>query len=260
MSRRQSYDADRALDRLARGYVATRDESAREALIAGLLPLVRRLAWRYRGRGEPYDDLVQAGCVGLVKAVDRFDPVRGTSLVAYAVPTIVGEIRRHLRDRGGAVAVPRGLRELAGEVYAAVDAWSSVHGRSPTIREIAAELDRDAEDVVEALAVLDAQRAVPLVPYGDAADDARGASVDTIGACDRGYDAVEDRAAVRQGLRVLDERERQIVALTFFGGHSQARIAYRFGISQMHVSRVLRRALDKAQSAAEASPATRAAV
>jgi RNA polymerase sigma-B factor len=224
------------------------DRAARERLIERHVPLVRRLAWRYRTRGEPHDDLVQSGCIGLVKAVDRFDPSRGDSLLAYAIPMILGEIRRHLRDHGGSsVYAPRPIRELAVALRrTAVDLTASL-GRSPTVGELADALDVGTDQVLEAMLALDAQQTVTL---GDEpGPDSR--RFEALGAPDRGFDLVDDRSVAVGGLRALDRRERTVVVLSFFGGLTQAQIAVRLGISQMHVSRVLRRALDKASAAVD---------
>jgi RNA polymerase sigma-B factor len=224
------------------------DRAARERLIERHVPLVRRLAWRYRTRGEPHDDLVQSGCIGLVKAVDRFDRSRGDSLLAYAIPMILGEIQRHLRDHGSSSVVPpRPIRELAVALRRTADDLTASLGRSPTVGELADALGVDRGRVLEGMLALDAQQTVPLV------DDpgAYTRPLDALGAPDRGFDLVDDRSVAVDSLRALDRRERTVVALSFFGGLTQAQIAARLGISQMHVSRVLRGALEKANAAAD---------
>jgi RNA polymerase sigma-B factor len=221
--------------------------AARERLIERHVPLVRRLAWRYRACGEPHDDLVQSGCIGLVKAVDRFDPARGDSLLAYAIPMILGEIRRHLRDRGGSLYTPRPIRELSAALRRTAEELTASLGRSPTIGELADALHVDGERVLEAMLALDVQHTVAL--GGEPGPD--GGLLETFGAPDRGFDLVDERSAAADGLRALDRRERTVVALSFFGGLTQAQIAVRLGISQMHVSRLLRRALDKASAAVD---------
>jgi RNA polymerase sigma-B factor len=220
------------------------DSVARERLVERHMSLVRCLAWRYRASGEPYDDLVQTGCVGLVKAVDAFDAARGRSFLAYATPTILGEIRRHLRDRGGSVHMPRPLNELALAVRRISDDLTASLGRSPTIAEIASALDVDPEQVVEARTAAAAQQIISL-----AAPRPEGCLEEQVGVSDRAFDLVDDRSAAADGLRVLDARERIVVALVFLGGATQAEVATRLGVSQMQISRVLRRALDKANAA-----------
>jgi RNA polymerase sigma-B factor len=225
------------------------DEAARARLIERYLPLVRRLAWRYRGSGEPIEDLAQSGSLGLVKAIDRFDPARGTPLPAYVVLMVLGEIRRHLRDRGGGATVPRPVRELGARLRAIGDDLGASLGRTPTIAELASAADVDAESVLDALLATNARLTVP---FFETPGDGPKASAppDALASIDGRLALVEDRTAAAQGLRALDGRERTIVALSFFDGLSQSQIAGRLGISQMHVSRLLGRALAKAHAAA----------
>jgi RNA polymerase sigma-B factor len=214
----------------------------RDELVLMHLPLVRHLARRYRDRGESYDDLVQVGTVGLIKAVDRFDPTRGVELSTYATPTILGEIKRHFRDRTWSVRVPRRLQETHAAVLAATDAMTQDLGRAPTVRELAAALDLSEEDVLEALEVRHAYAATTL----DAGPDTDGPSTaigDLLGMEDDALAAVEDREALRPLLAALPERERRIIMLRFFQNQSQTQIAQALGISQMHVSRLLSRTL-----------------
>jgi RNA polymerase sigma-B factor len=217
------------------------DEDARAALIEQMLPLVRSLARRYANRGEPLDDLEQVGCVGLIKAVDRFDISRGLRFSTFAVPTILGEIKRHFRDRAWSVHVSRGLQELSARVAREVDRLSTKLGRSPTIEDVAAATGSTPEQVLEALQGAHAYSTVPLEePLGD--DDE---PVARLGDEDPAFAVAEERIELGMAMRPLSERERCIVLLRFFGGLTQREIAERIGISQMHVSRLLRRALEQ---------------
>jgi RNA polymerase sigma-B factor len=214
----------------------------RERVVESHLPLVRALAQRYRDLGEPLDDLVQVGTIGLIHAVDRFDPERGTGLASYATPNILGEIRRHFRDRAWAVRVPRRLQELQARTGAARAELSQRLGRSPTVTELARALDLEEETVLEALDAQRAYAAVPLErPDGQAEVDGALVTVDT------GLDEVVDRESLRPVLRGLPAREKRILALRYFRGLSQAQIAEELGISQMHVSRLLARTLGRLQ-------------
>jgi RNA polymerase sigma-B factor len=219
------------------------DSAARQRLIEENLPLVRLVARRYARRGEPYDDLMQVGAIGLIKAIDRFDPDRGFGLEAYAIPMIVGEIKRHFRDRGWAVHVPRRLKELNLKLTSLVDQLSSSLGRSPTIAELAKAASVEPEEVIEALEAGQAYTALSLsVPVGDDPDTVL---EHTIADPEAVFAAADDRDFIARGLSVLDKRERAIVELRFFSGLSQSQIAQELGISQMHVSRLIRRALEK---------------
>ncbi len=215
----------------------------RDELVANHLPLVRHLARRYRERGEPLEDLVQVGTVGLISAIDRFDPSRGVELSTFATPTILGEIRRHFRDRSWAVHVPRRLQELQGRVTAAADDLSATLHRSPTVRELAEALGVTEEEILEALEARHAYSADSLDIEPDE-DSGRAAAVAlAVGAEDPALAAVEDREALRPLLAALPERERQIITLRFFRNMSQSQIAQELGMSQMHVSRLLARTL-----------------
>ncbi len=207
----------------------------REHLVESQLALVHHLAQRFRGRGEPYDDLVQVGTIGLLNAVDRFDATRD-SFTAFAVPTILGEIRRHFRDRGWALRVPRRLQELSRRVAEARESLTHSLGRSPTVQELALHLDVDADVVLEAL---DTAGAYATVPLPSVPDDAQ----PTLGAVDEGMELVENRETLRPLLEGLPVRERKILALRFGRGMSQSQIAAEVGVSQMHVSRLLARSL-----------------
>lgn len=230
-----------SVDELLRAYHERGDLAARDRLVEQHLPLVRSLARRYAGRGEPLDDLVQVASIGLIKAIDRFDLDRGVELSTYAIPTIVGELKRHFRDTGWAVHVPRRLKELSVQLNHSIEDLGAVLGRSPTIAELADAVGADEEEILEAL---DAGRAYTAVSLSAPADDEGGVRVDLIGEDELGYETGEYRADLLPGLVRLDERERRILQLRFGGGLTQSQIAKEVGISQMHVSRLIRRALE----------------
>lgn len=214
---------------------------ARDELITMHLPLVQHLAWRYRDRGEPLDDVVQAGTIGLIKAIDGFDLDRGVELSTYATPTILGEIKRHFRDRTWAVHVPRRLQELQGTVATRIDELSAVLHRSPTVREVAQSLDMSEQDVLEAL---DARQA----RTSDSLDHSTGSTEGdvvprAVAVIDPAFDDIDDRESLRPLLEALPARERAIITMRFVRGMSQSAIAEELGISQMHVSRLLARSL-----------------
>jgi len=217
------------------------DRVARDRLVEEMMPLVHSLARRYAGRGEPVDDLVQVGAIGLIKAIDRFELERGVELSTYAVPTIVGEIRRHFRDRSWSVHVPRRMKELSLRVARLVDDLSAELGRAPTVAEIAAAAEVEEEDVIEALETARAHTPTSLSTPVDASGDLT--LIDLLGEDEAGYEVLERGSVVRTGLEGLEERERKIVVMRFLHGLTQAEIATELGISQMHVSRLLRRAL-----------------
>ncbi len=199
------------------------------------LPLVQHLARRFLGRGEPYDDLVQVGTIGLLNAVDRFDPARG-SFTGFAVPTILGEIRRHFRDRGWAVRVPRRLQELSRRVGIARAELTQRLGRSPTVPELAAHLEVGSEAVLEALESAGMYATLPMPSGPD------GAELD-VPVVEEDFEVVENRELLRPLLNALAPRERRIIVLRFVRNMSQSQIAEEVGISQMHVSRLLSRTL-----------------
>ncbi len=205
------------------------------------MPLVRSLALRYRGRGETVDDLVQVGCIGLIKAIDRFDPDRGVELTSYAVPTIVGEIRRHFRDKAWVIHVPRSVKELNVRLTRILDSQTAELGRSPTIEELASAAGSEVEEVIEALESAHAYAVHSLSAPFD--DEAGSGLSEVVGLNEAGYQRVEEGVLVDGALDALDPRERRIVELRFYDGLTQSQIAAEIGISQMHVSRLLRRAL-----------------
>jgi RNA polymerase sigma-B factor len=211
------------------------------------LPMAERLAQRYAGRGEPIEDLRQTATVGLIKAVDRFDPQFGTEFTAYAVPTILGEIRRYFRDRGWSVRVPRRLQELWLAINEANGACQARLGRTPTIADLAAYLKISEEEVIEGLEGSSAYRATSLsTPIS--ADGALELG-DLLGGDDHGYVLTEMRLDLGPALATLTERERRIVTLRFYGNQTQTQIAEQIGVSQMHVSRLLAASLAKLSKA-----------
>jgi RNA polymerase sigma-B factor len=231
---------DLELTRLVRSAHAG-DERAREQLVERYTPLVRSLAARYAGRGEPLDDLVQVGSIGLLLAIERFDLDRGVQFTTYAVPTIVGEIQRHFRDRTWAVHVPRRMKELSLRLTRTIASMTADAGRAPSIAELAEATGVTEDEVVEALETYHAYSARSLSqPLGQTDEETM---QDVLGSSDPGFGDVEDAAMIEVGLDALDERERTIVELRFYEGLTQSEIAARVGISQMHVSRLLRRAL-----------------
>jgi len=222
-------------------YLENGDVRARDRLVEEMMPLVRSLANRYAGRGEPTEDLIQVGAIGLVKAIDRFELEKGVELSTYAVPTIVGEIRRHFRDRTWGVHVPRRLKELSMRLSRTRDDLSAELGRSPTVAELAEAVGVDEEEVIDAL---QASKAYAPRSLDQPHDDDEPARPTGLADEERGYAALERGSVVRQGLDTLDERERRIVVLRFLRGMSQSEIAAEIGISQMHVSRLLRKSLE----------------
>ncbi|HEY7824840.1 MAG TPA: SigB/SigF/SigG family RNA polymerase sigma factor [Acidimicrobiia bacterium] len=213
----------------------------RDELIEMHLPLVRHVARRYADRGEPMDDVVQAGSLGLVQAVDRFDPDRGIAFASFAVPTIIGAIRRHFRDSTWTIKVPRKAQELRGRIDSAHDALAQELGRSPTVAEIATRAEVDAQDVLDSMEISHARTLRTLEAQGD--DEVPLA--ERIGNTDSAITDIEDQETVQRMLATLPAREREIVALRFFTGLSQSQIAERVGLSQMHVSRLLSRSLQQ---------------
>jgi len=229
---------------LLRAYHEHGDARARERVVELHLPLVRALARRYVGRNEQLDDLVQVGSIGLIKAVDRFELDRGVELTTYAIPTIIGELKRHFRDKGWSVHVPRRLKELSLRLSQLVEDLSATLGRSPTVAELAEAAGTDEEHVLEALEIGQAYSALSL-SSGPGNEDADTDPLRGLGTLEPGYERSEDRAVLVPGLQVLDERERKIMHLRFFAGLTQSEIAAEMGISQMHVSRLIRRSLER---------------
>jgi RNA polymerase sigma-B factor len=228
------------------------DARAREEIVRRYMPLAAQLARRYNGSREPLDDLMQVASLGLLKAIDRFDVERGNAFSSFAVPTILGELKRHFRDVGWAVHVPRALQELTLRTRTAIDELSAQLGRAPTPQEIAEALGEPVETVIEATESATAHHAVSLDAPSrlSDADDNDPAWHDRFGIEDDGYERAEWRGTLARGVRALPERDRAILALRFEQGLTQAEIAEAIGVSQMHVSRLLRRALDRLRAVA----------
>jgi len=222
------------------------DREARQKLITMYLPLVRSLARRYAARGEHFDDLVQVGAIGLIKAIDRFDLDRGVELTTYATPNIVGEIKRYFRDKGWSVRVPRGLQELNIRINKLIDELVPKLQRSPTINEIAEAAGVTSADVLEALETSQAYNSVSLQSsLGGEQGEEEATLIDYLGKEEENYDVMEDRTILAPGFAKLDKRERTILYLRCFEGRTQSQIAAKVGISQMHVSRLIRRSLER---------------
>ena len=221
---------------------AGRRQRVRDELVEMHLPLVEYLARRFRNRGEPLDDLVQVATIGLIKSVDRFDLERGVEFSTYATPTIVGEIKRHFRDKGWAIRVPRRLQELKLALTKATQELSQRNGRSPTVAEMAGHLKLTEEEVLEGLESANAYSAVSL-DAPDGGDDDSPSVQDTLGITDEAIEGVEYRESLKPLLEKLPPREKKILLLRFFGNMTQSQIATELGISQMHVSRLLARTL-----------------
>ncbi|MEX2212244.1 MAG: SigB/SigF/SigG family RNA polymerase sigma factor [Gaiellaceae bacterium] len=230
---------------LLRRYHEQGDLQAREELIEQYMSLVRSLARRYSYRGEQLEDLVQIGAIGLIKAIDRFDIERGVELTTYATPNIIGEIKRHFRDKGWSVRVPRGLQELNVRLSRLIELLTVELGRSPKIAELAEAASVTEEEVLEALESSRAYSSLSLSSGGGGDDDDDLDPLESIGTEEHQYEVSEDRAVLEPGWRVLDERERKILHLRFYEGLTQSQIAQQVGISQMHVSRLIRRSMDK---------------
>jgi RNA polymerase sigma-B factor len=228
---------------LLKRYHVDGDTSAREELVQRHLPLVRSLARRYAGRGEALEDIEQVGAIGLLKAIDRYDLEREVSLTTYATPNVVGEIKRHFRDKGWAIRVPRGLQELNAKMSGTIERLTIKLERSPTIAEIASELATTPEQVLEAMEAGSAYSTVSLSSGPGGGDDDDFDPMESIGAEDEEYERTEQRASLEPALETLPEREREILRMRFEEGLTQTQIAEKIGISQMHVSRLIRKSL-----------------
>jgi RNA polymerase sigma-B factor len=228
------------------------DPVAREALVERYMPLARSLALRYQRSSEPLDDLMQVASLGLVKAVDGFDCEREIAFSSYAVPTILGEIKRHFRDRTWAVRVPRGLQEMSARVDRAVAELSENMHRQPSVAEIAVQLGSDEEDVLEALQAGNAYRSVSFeTPRGGGGDDDVATLADAVGVDEPGFDRAEQRATLATLLAAISPREREILRLRFEQDMTQAEIGVAVGVSQMQVSRIIRQAIARLRDAGE---------
>lgn len=220
-------------------------DALRQELVKAWLPMAERLAGRFRNRGEALDDLRQVAALGLVKAVDRYDPERGSAFESYAVPTVTGEIKRHFRDHMWTLHVPRRVQDLRNRVrFARQDLAQTVPGRAPTLAEIAEKAQLSEEDAAAGLEALDSFTALSLDAELPGSEDGY-ALRDALGAPDPALDVVIDREAVKPRIAALPERERDILYMRFFGDMTQSRIAEQLGISQMHVSRLISRCCDR---------------
>jgi RNA polymerase sigma-B factor len=227
-------------------FAQDRSQTTREELVERFMPLARRLAARYAGGAEPFDDLIQVASVGLVKAIDRFDPERGTAFSTFAVPTILGELKRHFRDRGWSVHVPRDVQERILKVERAIAELPAKLGHPPTVREIAERIESTDEEVLEAMHAAQGHHAVSLDAASALADGDEPAPLgERIGKEDPSFETVEYGASIAPVLDEISERDRQVLHLRFVEDMTQSEIANRVGVSQMHVSRILRATVDQ---------------
>ena len=227
------------------------DQRAREELVERFLPLARNLARRYAGAREPFDDLLQVASLGLVKAIDRFDVDRGAAFSSFAVPTILGELKRYFRDLGWSVHVPRGAQEQALKVQEAHERLTTATGRPPAVTELAEYMELSIEEVLDALETAAAHHATSLDAPREDRDDESGSLVDLFGEEDQRYELVDQTATISVAARELTARERRVLALRFAGDMTQTQIAQEIGVSQMQVSRILRRALSRLRELTE---------
>jgi RNA polymerase sigma-B factor len=216
-------------------FADTRDPSLREKLVEAHLGIAHHLAGRFSNRGESHDDLVQVATIGLIKAIDRFDIEREVEFTTYATPTIVGELKRHFRDKGWSVRAPRRIQELYLELGAAAEELAQELGHPPNVPQLAARTSSSEEDVLEALEAGQAYRATSI----DAPDHQYGTIASRLGGIDTGFENADDRQVLVAALETLPERERHILKLRFIEGMTQSQIAEQIGVSQMHVSRLL---------------------
>jgi len=222
--------------------------TARDDLVHLHLPLVEHCARRFRNRGEPYEDLVQVGTIGLIKSIDRFDAERGVEFSTYATPTVIGEIKRYFRDKGWAIRVPRRLQELRMQINSSTAELTQSLGRSPTAGELAAKIGCTVEEIIEGLESSNAYATLSL-DAGTDNDDSPPAMLDTLGIHDEGLEHVEMRESIKPLLDQLPPREKHILMLRFFRNMTQSQIATEVGVSQMHVSRLLTKTLDRMRTA-----------
>jgi RNA polymerase sigma-B factor len=231
---------------LLRRYAQDNSPVVREELVDRFMPLARRLAARYAGGAEPFDDLVQVASVGLVKAIDRFDPERGTAFSTFAVPTILGELKRHFRDRGWSVHVPRDVQERILKVERATAELPAKLGHTPTIQDIGKRIEATDEQVLEAMHASQGHHAVSLDAASSLADGDEPAPLgDRIGEEDLSFETVEYGAAIAPVLEEISQRDREVLHLRFVDDLTQSEIAERVGVSQMHVSRILRATIER---------------
>lgn len=241
-----AWDKERTRE-LFRRYKEEGDEEAREQLIVSHVNLVRYIAAKFKNRGEPLDDLIQVGTIGLIKAIDRFDPSRGLEFTTYATPTIMGEIKRHFRDKGWTIRVPRRLQELSAKVNSATDELTARLQRSPSIEEVAEYLGTTADEVLEAMESSSAYSSVPLEAQGGNEDDDAPSVIDRYASVDGDLEASDDRMVLEEVIGEFPEADQQAIRMRFIDGMTQVEIAKRLGISQVQVSRMLCRALRRIQ-------------
>jgi RNA polymerase sigma-B factor len=232
------------------------DQRAREELVQRFLPLARKLARRYSGAREPFDDLMQVASLGLVKAVDRFDPRRGTAFSSFAVPTILGELKRYFRDLGWAVHVPRGAQEQALKVEEAQQLLTARTGRPPSVPDLAEYLELSIEDVLDALETASAHHCVSLDTPREDGDGESGTLADAFGQPDARFEFIEASVSIASAAQHLSARERRVLELRFVEDLTQTQIADLIGVSQMQVSRILRRALTQLRELTEGGEAS----
>lgn len=245
-SGKSAWDKEKTRE-LFRRFKEEGDMDAREKLVMSHLNLVRFIANKFKNRGEPIDDLIQVGYLGLLKAIDRFDPSRGLEFTTFATPTIMGEIKRHFRDKGWSVRVPRRLQEFSAKVNQATDTLTSQLQRSPTIAEIADYLDATVDEVLEAMESSSAYSSVSLEAPSGADDDDTPSVIDRYATEDSDLAFTDDRIIIEEALASFSPRERDVIEMRFLKGMTQIEIAEKLGISQVQVSRLLRRTLKKIQ-------------
>ena len=234
---------------MVRRYAETKDPKLQAELVERFMPLARSLALRYRGGTESIDDLVQVASLGLVKALDGFEPARGRSFTAYAVPTMLGELRRHFRDRVWTVHLPRGLQERTLDVNAAIQKLGDELGGSPTVSQLAEHLDLTEEEVLEAMQADEARRTLSLDAPKSREDAESVPTIETVGSTEMGFDTVEAQLAAADA--DLDEREKTVLRLRFGADLNQYEIGRQLGVSQMQISRIMRKALRKLLTAVQ---------
>ncbi|MDP8968345.1 MAG: SigB/SigF/SigG family RNA polymerase sigma factor [Actinomycetota bacterium] len=231
------------------------DAQARDQLVERFLPLARQLARRYQRASEPLDDLLQVASLGLIKAIDRFDPERDIAFSSYAVPTILGEIKRYFRDRTWSVRVPRDLQELTLRVDRAVSELSEELRRQPSVKEISAAVGAEQEEILEALQAGGAYRAVSFDAPRNGGDEEVATIADSVGVQEHGFDRAEDRATLQSLMATVTPRERDVLRMRFEQDMTQAEIGVVIGVSQMQVSRIIRQAISRLRAAADAPSA-----
>ncbi len=241
-----AWDKERTRE-LFRLYKQEGDEEAREQLVVSHLNLVRFLANKFKNRGEPFDDLMQVGTIGLIKAIDRFDPARGLEFTTFATPTIMGEIKRHFRDKGWSVRVPRRLQELSAKVNQTTDELTRELQRPPSVAEVAERLEVSVDEVLEAMESSSAYSSVPLEGTGQGADEDAPSIIDHYATEDEGLATSDDRMTIEDAIAGFTPREQDVMRMRFDQGMTQAEIAERLGISQVQVSRMLRKSLKQVQ-------------